>query len=70
MNTLILLHLLKKFSDLRKGVIKSCDMIEHTFILMQDKQVKKIRKIALPKEISDEAIKGVMNWQKKQLKQN
>ena len=69
-NILELLYLLKELDGLHKCFLKKNNMQEHTFIVTQDKEILKTNKIDLPNNVSDEAIKGVMIWQKKGLKQN
>jgi len=66
---LILLRLLKKLEEIELSMKKS-NMIEHTFILSNDNKIEKTQKIALPKEVSDKAIREVMKWQMKSQKQN
>ena len=69
-NIFELLYLLKKLDGLHKCFLKNSNMQEHTFIVTQDKEILKINKVVLPNNVSDEAIKGVMRWQKKDPKQN
>ena len=71
-DVLALLYLLKELETLIKlSLQKSNAPREHTFIAVQKATgAYKIRRLTLPEDTSDEAIRGVMRWQMKGLKQN
>lgn len=60
---------LAAIQELRKKLTTISGMRQHTFITTINKKTDR-QIFNLPNNISDAAIKGVINWQKNKLKQN
>ena len=68
-NILILSYILCRLKSKRKSMLDSKNMVEHTFILIEDFHIKKIDTVFMSKHEADIAIKGVMSWQKNKINQ-